>query len=93
MSAYFSQGQVQHINGSSSVYALTSQDGHEQERHFCAQCGTTLFWYVSALPNKIGIAGGCFGEEFPVEPTYSVWHTKCVDWLELPSEWVRRDER
>src|SRR5687768_7180095 len=69
ISAYFDRIAVTSIEGETSVYAFhhTGQN-HDQERHFCKQCGTTLFWYLSALPDKIGIAGGCFPEGSLPEP-------------------------
>ncbi len=53
--------------------------------------GTTLFWYISTLPELIVIAGGCFPEGSLGEPTLSVTHAKKVPWLELPPRWQTQD--
>lgn len=76
------------MRGATSVYAFhhTAQ-AHDQERHFCSSCGTTLFWYLSTLPELIGIAGGCFADEGLPEPAYSVTHRKKEPWLSLPQAW------
>ncbi|MCA3222112.1 MAG: GFA family protein [Burkholderiales bacterium] len=74
--------------GQTHVYAFhhAAQD-HDQARHFCARCGTTLFWFVSALPDLIGIAGGCFAGEALPEPTYSVTDGQREPWVSLPGTW------
>jgi len=63
----------------------------EPERHFCKNCGTTLFWYISTLPDSIGIAGGCFTDDGLGEPVLSVTHGKKVAWLQLPPGWKTQD--
>ena len=88
ISAYFPRNNVVQTTGETRIYAFhhTAQS-HDQERHFCTGCGTTLFWYVSALPELVGIAGGCFAEENLGEPRMSVTHSKKMAWLELPCTW------
>ena len=88
MSSYFKKTDVVSKEGNTLVYAFhhVAQD-HDQERHFCATCGTTLYWYNSALPELIGIATGCFGESAPGEPNLSVTDAKRYAWLGLPESW------
>ena len=72
--------------GETTVYDFHhAAQNHDQERHLCANCGTTLFWFVSSLPDKIGIAGGCFDGEGLPEPTYAVSDAKRKTWVSLPS--------
>ena len=87
ISAYFKRSDVLESTGSTTVYAFRSIQDHDQERHFCSSCGTTLFWYLSALPDLIGISGGCFGEVPLGEPKMSVTHSKKFKWVELPDSW------
>ena len=88
ISAYFDRTAVVDCTGSTNVYAFhhMAQD-QDQERHFCVVCGTTLFWFVSVLPEKIGIAGGCFADGGLPEPTYSVNESKREAWVSLPADW------
>ncbi|MFN5131155.1 MAG: GFA family protein [Burkholderiales bacterium] len=76
ISAYFDRTAVVQRRGETKTYTFhhTAQN-HDQERHFCSHCGTTLFWFVSSVPEKIGIAGGCFADAGLPEPSYSV-----TDW-------------
>ena len=88
MSMYFDRQAVVAMTGDTKVYAFHHEaQNHDQERHFCARCGTTLFWYVSAMPSKIGIAGGCFADARLPEPAYTVSDRKREPWLTLPAHW------
>lgn len=88
ISSYFKRSDVVLQVGATSTYAFHHQaQNHDQERHFCSCCGTTLFWYNSALPELLGIAAGCFGEGLPGDPALSVTHSKKYSWVQLPESW------
>ena len=92
ISAYFDITAVTARRGQTKVYAFChAAQKHDQlntqERHFCPDCGTTLFWYFTASPEKIGIAGGCFADEVLPEPAYSVTDSKREAWVALPVHW------
>lgn len=88
ISAYFDRGAVVGTTGQTRVYAFHHAAGkHDQERHFCPNCGTTLFWHVSSMPDKVGVAGGCFADGGLPEPTYSATDHKREAWLGLPPGW------
>ena len=88
ISAYFDRTAVVEQRGETKVYAFHhTMQNHDQERHFCPQCGTTLFWFVSTAPESIGIAGGCFAQDALPEPTYSVTDHKREPWITLPARW------
>jgi hypothetical protein len=86
ISVYFDRSAVVDQTGKTKIYAFHhASQKHDQQRHFCVSCGTTLFWYISTVPEKIGIAGGCFADEEMPEPTYSVTDRKRESWVSLPS--------
>jgi hypothetical protein len=88
ISAYFDKSAVVGHTGATHVYAFHhAAQNHDQERHFCARCGTTLFWYLSSAPGSIGIAGGCFAGENMPDPTYAVTGAKRESWVTLPPQW------
>ena len=93
ISAYFDKASVVASVGETAVYAFhhAAQD-HDQERHFCSKCGTTLYWYISTRPNLIGIAAGCFADDGLPAPTHSFTDRKREGWLTLPEDWTVRDE-
>ena len=93
ISAYFEKEAVVAQTGNTTVYAFHHADlNHDQKRHFCSQCGTTLFWFVSNMPSRIGIAGGCFEDGALPEPGASYRDNKRVPWVNLPSTWSRHIE-
>jgi hypothetical protein len=84
ISAYFKKDNIVGLLGSSDKYAfLSDEQNHDQERHFCNVCGTTLFWYVSTMPEMIGIAGGCFVADPLGEPKFSTNHHNICSWLSI----------
>ena len=86
LSQYYRPAQVVEQAGTTNIYAFHNQRrGNDQERHFCAKCGTTLFWYTSARPHLIGIAAGCFPDESFGVPTISGTSSKKLPWVELLS--------
>ena len=88
ISAYFDRSAVVETRGETAVYGFTHSSGeHTQARHFCKVCGTTLFWFVSTLPEKIGIAGGCFADQDISPPNYSVNDAKREAYVGLPAAW------
>ncbi len=91
ISAYFPRTAVVEQKGETQVYAFHhAAQNHDQARHFCPRCGTTLFWTISTLPELIGIAGGCFADGGLPEPAYSVTDGKREAWLTLPGHWKFR---
>ena len=74
-----------------SPYGLSSyfEDGQLVsivKQHFCAICGSNMFWYAELLPNTIGIAGGNFNDpDFPV-PDTAAWAQSKYKWVQFPPE-------
>ena len=88
ISAYFDKTAVVGVEGETRTWSFHhATQNHDQQRHFCGTCGTTLFWFVSSVPESIGIAGGCFGDQELPEPTYSVTDKKRCAWVSLPERW------
>lgn len=88
MSVYFDRAAVVAQVGRMQVYAFEHPSvAQTQERHFCATCGTTLFWTLSTLPDKIGISGGCFAGQALPEPACSVNDAQREPWVSLPPSW------
>ncbi len=88
ISAYFPKQAVVVMEGQTSLYAFHNAARNEdQERHFCSRCGTTLYLYISTLPELICIAGGCFADDPLDEPNITASHSKKLEWVTLPDTW------
>jgi hypothetical protein len=87
-SAYFPDAGVRPAQGTTRSYTKDGPTGYD--RHFCARCGTTLYWKsFGFLPDHTGIAGGCFVDEPLPAPNVSVRDDGCCAWLSLPEDWMR----
>lgn len=84
---YFLEAQVGEPIGESISRPVPVSE--PQTRHFCKQCGTTLWWTSGTAPGLVGVAGGAFDRGVLSEPiaTYRD-ENRCV-WLHLPERWVR----
>jgi hypothetical protein len=69
-------------SGASNIFECGSDSGYPIEHHFCPSCGTTVFWYPARKPGMVAVAGGCFGEDFPV-PVQQVYEHHRKAWLHL----------
>ena len=85
MSSYFANEQLMAVAGKAKTYTI--QGEKEQERYFCADCGTTLYWNIAALPDRTGIAAGCFTDNPLPSPELTVANEGKCDWVNLPDHW------
>jgi len=86
MSAYFDDSKILSKSGEAATYAITGDK--DQQRHFCAACGTTLYWTSAHFAGMTGIAGGCFTDLPLPEPTVTLSNDGRCPWLRLPSHWA-----
>ncbi len=63
--AFFDRDRVR-ISGEASTYARPADSGYPVTFHFCPTCGSSVYWYPSRKPDKIGVAVGAFADrDFP----------------------------
>src|SRR5205823_5863751 len=53
--------------------------------HFCANCGTTLYWEGDRNPAVCGVAAGAFDTSAFPPPSDSIWEKSMYPWLGLPA--------
>jgi hypothetical protein len=82
-SSYFTDAQVRRTSGKFEVYRIRN----EQQRWFCAHCGSTLYWRSTHFPGQTGIAGGCFVDIPLPEPSLTVANEDRCAWVGLPAHW------
>ncbi|HTQ14849.1 MAG TPA: GFA family protein [Rhizomicrobium sp.] len=87
-SAYFPDTAVTAKTGETRIYHRDGAAGYD--RHFCARCGTTLWWKsFGFLPEATGIAGGCFVEDPLPAPNLSAQDGDRCAWISLPENWLK----
>jgi hypothetical protein len=83
-SVYYREDEVTARGALAATYASVSASG-PAERHFCRNCGTTVYWRASVFPGLVGVAGGAV--EGIGEPTLSASEAGKCAWLGLPDGW------
>ncbi|MFT4582089.1 MAG: hypothetical protein ACI915_003683 [Gammaproteobacteria bacterium] len=73
------------IRGELKTYVRTGDRGDKVEFSFCPNCGSNVFLELQeSMPDKVGVAVGCFVEpEFPA-PNLSVFGRTRHKWLPMP---------
>lgn len=84
-SAYFDDDRHVRIEGEFTTYEIGPG---RQRRSFCRHCRTTLFWKVSWIEGRTGVAGGCVAESALAEPSATVSNDGRCAWLGLPPSWA-----
>ena len=86
MSSYYLEAALGERAGELAVYAFRHpEEGYDEERYFCKQCGTTLYWRSSHRPHVVGIAGGCLPEDDEAAPSASYSTSGRLAWVTLPA--------
>ena len=71
------------ISGSSNTYVRHVEDGDSITFHFCAACGSTVYYKFTSDPEVIAVAVGMFNDTgFPV-PNFSVYEARMYSWIQL----------
>ncbi len=81
--ARFPREQVQ-IDGRSSEYVRISDEGEARTFHFCPDCGATVYYRLSMLPDVIAVPIGAFADPAFPEPRVSVYEARRHPWVAVP---------
>lgn len=84
--AYFLEGHVGAQKGNAAPRAVPVAE--PQIRHFCPECGTTVWWTSGTAPGLVGVAAGTI-EPALDQPIATYSDDGRCSWLELPANWVR----
>lgn len=88
--ARFPNDQVR-ITGRYSDYVRISDKGEERIFHFCPDCGATVFYTVSVVPDAVSVPIGAFAEPTFPPPWVSVFESRRHPWLGLNVEMEHHD--
>jgi hypothetical protein len=85
IAAFFPRAEVE-PRGEVKKFSRPSDSGFAVTFHFCPNCGSTVYWEASRMPEMIAIAVGCFADpDFP-PPSQSVYRQHRHHWAKLPDE-------
>lgn len=69
------------FHGEAKEFVRPTDAGNQFHQFFCTSCGTTLYFYSSRGPDRIGIAVGCIENNQDLKPSRSVYDVSKHDWL------------
>lgn len=71
------------VTGEAREYVRATDSGNTFHTFFCPTCGTSLYWYGSRDPSRIGLATGCFEASEQLPPDRSVYEARKQDWVDF----------
>ncbi len=81
--ARFPRGAVR-VDGASSTWVRTAEDGDRIEFRFCPTCGSTVSWEVESLPGFTAVAIGAFADPTFPSPAFSIYEARKHAWVAAP---------
>jgi len=73
------------IEGRSTEYVRSSDSGDPRTFHFCPECGATVYYRLSKVPDLIAIPIGAFADPTFPAPTISIYESRRHPWLTVPA--------
>jgi hypothetical protein len=71
------------IQGRSSQYVRTGDEGRKATFHFCPECGATVHYETTQFPDVIAVPVGAFADPAFPPPTYSVYEERQHRWVQI----------
>lgn len=80
------------VEGRTSEWVRTGDEGGRMARHFCPVCGVTVYGVSEARPGFVRVEAGCFADlAFPPPPILSTYDdNRRYPWLDLACEPLER---
>jgi hypothetical protein len=74
------------IEGASTEYVRTSDDGDSITFHFCPTCGSTVYYWLEEAPELLAIPVGAFADPTFPAPRVSVYESRRHPWTAVPAD-------
>lgn len=69
------------ITGEAKEFVTSDSDsGSSASFHFCGRCGSTVYYYIEAMPGLIAVPIGAFADPTFPAPTFSVFEDRMHMW-------------
>lgn len=83
--AYYARDKLS-MRGEAREYLRKTDTGNTFHTFFCPACGTSLYFFSSSDPNRVGVAVGAFADPNFPSPHRSVFDESKHVWLSLPAD-------
>lgn len=78
--AYAARASIK-VSGEAKEYVRPTDAGFNLHQFFCPTCATTLYYYSSRAPERIGVAVGCIEGGHTLKPSRSVFESTKHAWV------------
>jgi len=82
--ARFDRSRVSSIEGRSTEFTRTGDEGTRLTFHFCPTCGSTVYFEQDDAANLIAVPVGAFADPSFPPPTVSVYESRRHPWTRTP---------
>ena len=83
--ARFQRGNVT-IEGRSTQYIRTADNGNQAMFYFCPDCGSTVYYLLDQAPDTIAVPVGAFADPTFPAPRVSVYEVRRHAWSGVPED-------
>ena len=74
------------VDGRSSRFVRTGDEGGVGIFHFCPDCGSTVYYQFDAFPDVVAVAVGNFADPAFPAPKISVYEDRKHSWVTPPAD-------
>lgn len=71
------------VSGTPKEFVRNAASGGTVRSYFCADCGSTVYWRASRLPEMIGVAVGAIADPGYPQPVRSVFEQSKHGWVRI----------
>jgi hypothetical protein len=86
VTAFFRQDQVTGQDGTPRDFTRIAESGNALDFHFCAACGSTVWWEPHARPGMVAVAAGAFADVSFPQPERMIWTEHRHPWVCTPDD-------
>jgi hypothetical protein len=83
IAAFFRRADVE-PRGQAQQFTRSADSGFAVTFHFCPNCGSSVYWEPSRIPEAIAVAVGCFADPAFPQPSQSVYGQHRHLWAKFP---------
>jgi hypothetical protein len=82
IAAFFHRTKVE-PSGQAQTFSRSSDSGFAVTFHFCPNCGSSVYWEPSRMPDAIAVAVGCFADPDFLPPSQAVYDQHSHPWMKI----------
>lgn len=72
------------VEGTATEFSRVGDEGNRVTFRFCPECGSTVYWTLSDLPDLVAVAVGAFADRAFPAPRVSVYESRRHPWVIVP---------